>query len=148
MTYDRNGLEILSREQCLLLLGQTHVGRVALSVGALPVVLPVNYTLFDGDIVVTTVAGSKLDAALANAVVAFEIDWSDPFSHRGWSVLVRGMATVITDQVQLDEARHLHLRPWATPAACHYVRIETDVVTGRRIVPQGPGLNRQAASTR
>ncbi len=134
MAFDRNGLEILSREDCLLLLAHAHLGRVALSVGALPVVLPVNYTLMDGDIVVSTVTGSKMDAALANAVVAFEIDGLDPLYHQGWSVLVRGVARVIADPDELARAESLHLRPWASPAACHYVRIAADVVTGRRIV--------------
>src|SRR5579871_1784834 len=134
MGFDRNGLEILTHEDCMLLLEHAHLGRVALSVGALPVVLPVNYTLMDGDIVVSTVAGSKMDAALANAVVAFEIDGIDPFYHQGWSVLVRGVARVITEPDELARAGSLHLRPWASPAACHYVRIAADVVTGRRIV--------------
>ena len=134
MTHDRNGLEILTQDECLLLLEHAHLGRMALSVAALPVVLPVNYTLMDGDIVVSTVAGSKMDAALADAVVAFEIDGADPFYHQGWSVLVRGVARVITDPDELARAESLHLRPWASPATCHYVRIEADVVTGRRIV--------------
>jgi nitroimidazol reductase NimA-like FMN-containing flavoprotein (pyridoxamine 5'-phosphate oxidase superfamily) len=133
MTYDRNGLEVLSRDECLLLLADAHLGRVALSVGALPVVLPVNYTLMDGDIVVSTVSGSKMDAALANAVVAFEIDGADPFYHQGWSVLVRGMARLITDPDELARAATLHLRPWASPTASHYVRIRSEVVSGRRI---------------
>ena len=133
MTYDRNGLEVLSRDECLCLLVGTHLGRVALSVGALPVVLPVNYTMMEGDIVVSTVAGSKMDAALANAVVAFEIDGSDPFYHEGWSVLVRGVARVITDADELARAASLHLRPWAAPGASHFVRIRAEVITGRRI---------------
>ena len=42
VSYDRNGLEILDRASCLQLLGSAHVGRIALTMGALPVVFPVH----------------------------------------------------------------------------------------------------------
>ena len=133
MTLDRNGLEILTREECMRLLATTHIGRMALSVGALPVVLPVNFTLMDGDIIIRTAGGSKMGAAMANAVVAFEIDGSDSLYHQGWSVLVRGVARPITEADELERANRLPLRPWASREASHYVRISTEVVSGRRV---------------
>ena len=51
-------------------------------------VVPVNYAVLDGDIVIRTGSGTKLDAALTGAVVAFEIDSVDPIYHEGWSVMV------------------------------------------------------------
>ena len=97
MHFDRNGLEVLSRAECLRLLGGARIGRVGLSMGALPAVLPVNFTLVDDAIVLRTAAGSKLDAALANSVVAFEVDSIDPMYHTGWSVLVQGVASEVVD---------------------------------------------------
>ncbi len=96
MNHDRNGLEVLSRPQCLELLDRSVVGRVVFTEAALPAALPVNFALLDGDIVFRTATGSKLAAALAKAVVAFQADDIDPAFETGWSVLVQGWATLLT----------------------------------------------------
>jgi nitroimidazol reductase NimA-like FMN-containing flavoprotein (pyridoxamine 5'-phosphate oxidase superfamily) len=49
-----DGLEVLSEEECRALLAQCEVGRVAITSGALPSILPVNFALLDGDIVFMT----------------------------------------------------------------------------------------------
>lgn len=126
-------LEPLSVEECCRLLATEKVGRVGISVRALPVVLPVNYSLLDGDIVIRTGAGTKLDAALSGAVVAFEIDGTDPMYHSGWSVLVQGRASEMTDASQVARARELPLRPWAPGMRDHYVRIAPERISGRRL---------------
>jgi nitroimidazol reductase NimA-like FMN-containing flavoprotein (pyridoxamine 5'-phosphate oxidase superfamily) len=126
-------LEPLSRDECGQLLEAVAVGRVGVSVDALPVVLPVNYALLDGDIVIRTAAGTKLDAALRGAVVAFEIDNSDAVYHQGWSVLVQGRASEITDPIDVARVRRLPLRPWAPGTRDHFIRISTERVTGRRL---------------
>lgn len=134
---DRNGLQSLSREECLYLLGQSAIGRVGVTWDVLPVVLPVNYVL-DGDtVVLRTAPGTKLCAALSHTVVAFEIDGFDPVDHTGWSVLVRGPALEVTDEAELERLRRLPLRPWANDDADHFVTIEIELLSGRR-VPRGP----------
>ena len=92
MTADRNGLDILERAECLELLGQSTLGRAAISIGALPTILPINFRLIDGHVVFRTGVGSKLDAATRGAVIAFEVDSFDPMDHTGWSVVVTGIA--------------------------------------------------------
>ena len=130
---DHNGLTVLSREECLRLLATAHIGRVGLSAAALPVVLPVNFA-FDGtDVVIRTAAGTKLDAALRNAVVAFEVDEIDPVYHAGWSVMVTGMARELRTPDELERARALPLRPWAPGARDSYIAIPVQLVSGRRI---------------
>lgn len=47
MEIDRNGFEVLDRDQCMALLATATLGRVGLSAGALPTVLPVNFLLQD-----------------------------------------------------------------------------------------------------
>src|SRR4051812_7997034 len=133
MPVDRNGLEILSSEECLRLLGQAHVGRIALSIGALPVVLPVNFALLDTDIVLRSGPGTKLDAALRDSVVAFEVDSFQPFDHTGWSVMVQGIASEITDPPTLARAEALPLRPWAGDCMNRFIRIDTQQISGRRL---------------
>jgi len=90
--WDRHGLEVLSRSECLRLLATTPVGRVALSIGALPVVLPVNFALDGESVVFRTGPGSKLEAATRQAVVAFQADHVDLADETGWSVLLTGVA--------------------------------------------------------
>lgn len=116
-----------------MLLAAGTVGRVALSQNALPVVLPVNYAVLDGDVVIRTGAGTKLDAALNGAVVAFEIDAVDPIYHEGWSVMVQGRAHEVVDSEELKRARALPLEPWAAGARDRFVRISAERMSGRRI---------------
>jgi uncharacterized protein len=128
---DRNGLEVLGRDECLALLASSTLGRIGLSAAALPLVLPVNFCM-DGDrIVVRTGVGTKLEAASRNAVVSFEVDDIDPMFHGGWSVVVTGIATLLEEEAQLEHARSLPLLPWA--AGDRYLAISLEDVSGRRI---------------
>lgn len=133
MAEDPDRLEVLTRVECMQLLGSERVGRLGLSMHALPVVLPVNFALCEGSIIVCTGPGTKLDAALSGSVVAFEVDHLDEIAETGWSVLVRGMASVVTDPAELDRARSLGLRPWAGGIKDAFVHIATEIVSGRRL---------------
>jgi nitroimidazol reductase NimA-like FMN-containing flavoprotein (pyridoxamine 5'-phosphate oxidase superfamily) len=126
-------LEELSRTECLELLTSRSLGRLAISVDALPAILPVNYALVDGSIVFRTSPGTKLTAALQAAVVAFEIDEADEASTWGWSVLVVGTAAEILDEASLVRMRQLPLRRWDPRDDDHFVRIPLEIVSGRRI---------------
>jgi nitroimidazol reductase NimA-like FMN-containing flavoprotein (pyridoxamine 5'-phosphate oxidase superfamily) len=125
--------EVLDDEECLALLDHEPVGRLALTSGALPVVLPVNFTLDERTIVFATDPGLKLDAARAEVVACLEIDGFDRWAHSGWSVLATGRMKEITDPVRRERARHLPLSPWAAPNAGHYVGLSIDLLSGRRI---------------
>jgi nitroimidazol reductase NimA-like FMN-containing flavoprotein (pyridoxamine 5'-phosphate oxidase superfamily) len=132
MEMDRNGFEVLGRDECFALLRSAAVGRIGLSMSALPVVLPVNFAV-DGDrLVVRTAAGSKLDAALGGAVVAFEADHMDPESGEAWSVLVRGSSAVLTDPADIASLTDLDLNSWVADSSDQWVMITTDIVSGRR----------------
>jgi nitroimidazol reductase NimA-like FMN-containing flavoprotein (pyridoxamine 5'-phosphate oxidase superfamily) len=131
---DRNGLEVLSRDACLRLLATATLGRVGLSIDALPRVLPVNFR-FDGrQILIRTGMGTKLNAAANNAVVAFEVDEIDPVAHTGWSVMVTGMARELTDHGELAAAQTPPLARWAPGDDHRVIAISTEVLSGRRIV--------------
>ena len=127
-------VEVLSEEECLLLLEREPIGRLALTAGALPVVLPVNFTLQGRTIVFASAPGLKLDAAHAGTVVCLEVDGFDVLSHGGWSVNATGRLAEITDPVQLAEARELPLSPWALSDPQHYVQLGIELLSGRRIV--------------
>jgi nitroimidazol reductase NimA-like FMN-containing flavoprotein (pyridoxamine 5'-phosphate oxidase superfamily) len=137
MEVDRNGLEVLSREECLRLLSTAVLGRLAVSTAALPTILPVNFC-FDGQqILFRTGDGTKLHAATRNAVVAFEVDEIEQASQTGWSVVVTGVARELTGPDELDAAAAHALVRWAPGPDHRVVAISTDMVSGRRIVP-GP----------
>lgn len=126
--------EPLSREECLLLLSTAPVGRLGISIDALPAVLPVNYAFVHGKIVIRTAQGSKLDAAVHEAVVAFEVDSYDHWGEWGWSVLVQGRAAEITDESELETLSAYPLRAWAygRNQPSRYLGIEITLVSGRR----------------
>ena len=115
-----------------------------LTARALPVVLPVNFALLDGDIVWRSAQGTKLNAASAGFVVAFEVDRYEADRREGWSVMVQGLAHVITDPEELDRpeeaaARVLGARrdrrPLCPTRAQHRDR---HADPPRRLAPRGP----------
>jgi uncharacterized protein len=132
---DRNGLKVLDRDECLQLLGTATLGRVGISLGALPVVLPINFRLIDERIVFRTGVGTKLDAATRNAIVAFEADDIESFSHTGWSVVVTGQAREVTESDQLAKLKAAGIPRWAPSADGRVIEISTTMISGRRIVP-------------
>ena len=117
MEIDRNGLEVLDRAECLRLLSHQTLGRVAFTSGALPCVLPVHFHLQDDTILVRTRRGGRLDAALQDAVVAFEVDDLDRVTHAGWSVAVTGVATEVTDRRRGRPGERRASRPVAVARA-------------------------------
>ena len=133
MTLIDNGLEILSPDQCRDLLRRTTVGRVAVTVAALPAIFPVNYIVLDDQIIFRTGDGTKLRAALERAVVAFQIDHIDESTGVGWSVMAVGLAEEITDREQIGAAQ-LDLHPFASGDRSHFARIRPEFLSGRRIV--------------
>jgi nitroimidazol reductase NimA-like FMN-containing flavoprotein (pyridoxamine 5'-phosphate oxidase superfamily) len=133
MTVDRNGLEVLGTEECLKLLSSATIGRIGITSGALPVILPINYRV-DGDrILFRTSPGTKLDAATHNAVVAFEVDHVDPVYHSGWSVLVTGVAA----GTEPDDDRLWTTPRWAPGPEERLVAISIDSISGRRVEAGG-----------
>jgi uncharacterized protein len=132
----------LDVDTCLQLLAQRRVGRLAfVEEGGHPVVLPVNYLLDRGSVLIRTGEGSKLAAAVRKARVAFEVDEIDEDLQIGWSVVVKGIADELWQGAELDRARALPLTPWAPGDRQHYLIIMSSAVTGRRITwLDGPPL--------
>lgn len=135
MEVDRNGLQVLDREECLRLLGTATLGRVGITLGALPVVLPINFRLVGDRIVFRTGVGTKLDAATCNAIVSFEADDIESFSHAGWSVVVTGEAREVSEPDALTGLESANIPRWAPSGDGRFVEIPTTMISGRRIVP-------------
>ena len=127
----------LTRSECFELLANERLGRVAVTDDRGPVVFPVNFVLDRHTVVFRTEAGTKLHAASRGSRVCFEVDGTDLAAHTGWSVIVRGEITEVTDRAELARLRELPLRVWVPEARTHYVRILPAVLTGRRIPAPG-----------
>ena len=129
-----DGLELLTEADALALLRTAEVGRVGVTLGALPAILPVNYRYLDGSVFFRSAAGSKVTAASSGAVVAFEVDSFDPAARTGWSVLVVGRASIVRDAACALRVLDDGLRPFADGMRSTLVRIDPTFVSGRRIV--------------
>jgi nitroimidazol reductase NimA-like FMN-containing flavoprotein (pyridoxamine 5'-phosphate oxidase superfamily) len=129
-----DGLELLTEEECRRLLAIGEVGRVGITIGALPAVFPVNYRVIDGAIVFRTSPGSKLSAAAAGAVVAFEVDDYQAADRSGWSVLAIGRAEVVLDLDLTFRVLVTQLEPFVEGLRTSIVRVEPTLLSGRRLV--------------
>ena len=130
------GLVILAEDEARELLAIGGVGRVGITMGALPAIFPVNYAVIDGAVVFRTGPGSKLCAATAGAVVAFEVDDYQATEKTGWSVLVVGCAEVVTDLALTFKVLDAHLEPFAGGRRSSIIRIEPAFISGRRAAPE------------
>ncbi|MCB5163844.1 pyridoxamine 5'-phosphate oxidase family protein [Streptomyces bambusae] len=130
-------VEELTSGEALALLGSVGLGRVVFTRHALPAVRPVNHLLDAGDIIIRPHDGSTLTALLespegAGVVVAYEADTIDPATRLGWSVVVTGYATSVTDPAELERFTRL-LRPWVDGTFTGAIRITPALVTGFRL---------------
>lgn len=126
-------LRELDAAECMALIGESGVGRLAFVGDDGPVIHPVNYIVDRATIVVRTSPYTLLAQHAAQAM-AFEVDELEPALRLGWSVLVVGDASPVDDP---DEAHALdesgRLLPWAGGQRRMFVRLTPAKITGRRI---------------
>jgi uncharacterized protein len=132
----------LTKSECFELLAGQRLGRLAFTDEQGPIVLPVNFVFDRYVVIVRTDEGTKLDIAGRGDRVAFEVDHVDAATGSAWSVLIRGEAIEVTDQLELDRLQRLPVRPWAPGPKSHFMRVLPAVVTGRMIMVSGSAANR------
>jgi Pyridoxamine 5'-phosphate oxidase len=110
--------------ECWELLATASVGRLALSVRALPVILPVQYYV-DGRQLAVCLGHHQLpERSLDEVIIAFAADAIDPATRAGWSVQVQGRSVI--PRLDVDTA-------CGRPTAGQVVVIEPAVITGHRV---------------
>ena len=126
-------LRELGEPECLELLAEHHVGRVAYCDDHGPVVLPVNCAVDHGTILIQTSPHSTLASRLRTAPASFQIDEFDEYTQTGWSVLVRGSAAYVdpTDLPADEDRPH----KWAEGQRTLHIRITPHDISGRRLLP-------------
>jgi nitroimidazol reductase NimA-like FMN-containing flavoprotein (pyridoxamine 5'-phosphate oxidase superfamily) len=126
-------LATLTADECRRLIAPGGVGRVLfVDPGRGPVAIPVNYRVDGDDIVFRTGGGAGIADGLRQASVLFDVDHLDEGLAEGWSVLLSGTASVLTDPAELERARALGVDPWAGGDRPAYVRLHATQV------PAGP----------
>lgn len=129
-----DGFRELGRQECLRLMAEVPVGRIVFTRRALPAVRPVNFTLDeDGSVLLRISVTSELVGAIAGAVVAFEADAFDTRTQAGWSVVITGTATLVTDPAEHTRLLREGPRSWAPAPHEVFVRVAPELVTGREL---------------
>ncbi|MFI7413491.1 pyridoxamine 5'-phosphate oxidase family protein [Streptomyces sp. NPDC049627] len=132
--FQNDAFRALDRQECLRLLAKVPIGRVVYTRQALPAVLPVNFALdTDASVLLRTSPDSDLVRAIDGVVVAFEADEFDADTRSGWSVVVTGRATVVTDPGELERLSEVGPTSWMPLRDPVFVRIESEMVTGREL---------------
>lgn len=120
----------LSISECWELLLSDSLGRLALTVGGVIDIYPVNYVAHDAVLTIRTSEGTKLLELTINDHVAFEIDGVG--REQGWSVVVKGIARILQTTAEIEAAEQLALRPLAPTEKYVWVRIDPVEISGRR----------------
>jgi hypothetical protein len=118
----------LDAEECWQRIRSRTVGRLAWSGAHGISVIPVNFAVDDGAIVLRTSPYSLMARDCVDRDVAFEVDEIDEVGHTGWSVLLQGPCT--RDRQASDAPR-----PWVTGPRTLGLRVEVRTVSGRRVTP-------------
>jgi hypothetical protein len=131
---DAGALTELDHDECVRRLASTLVGRVAVLVEGLIVVVPVNHRLVVAGgktwIAFRTKPGGVLDRPGEQA--AFEVDAGHAVRHTGWSVLVQGILQRVDPDAAGFRARFDPV-PWTRDDRDRWMVLEPFSISGRRI---------------
>ena len=133
--------DLLPTEECYDLLSSTTVGRVAFSGADGLVLLPVNYRVIGGRVLLRTAkSGALAELEHHDGEVLFEVDFHSATARDGWSVILRGTCSSVTDDATRADADLAHLDPWIDGHRDLLLAIDPVKITGRRV--GGPQNNR------
>jgi len=129
-------LEALPRAESLRLLSTVSLGRLVFTHLALPAIRPVNHAVDGDQVIIRAYLGTAITTAVGDrsgAVVAYEADLIDPDTHLGWSVIIVGRASRLTDPAEAARYREL-LHPWVAGGIDEMIAIQADMVDDFRLV--------------
>jgi len=130
MTDIDSPVTILDEDKAWDLLAGQRLGRLAVRSDVGLDIFPVNYVVDGESLVFRTAEGTKLASLIANSLVTFEIDsWTEEV---GYSVIVKGHATPITNPSEIARAEALRLKPWVPTVKTIFVRISISEVSARK----------------
>jgi hypothetical protein len=125
------GRREISRAECLELLAQADLGRVAFVNGALPEVIPVCYTVAGNTVVFGVPAASPLARQIEGSVVALQVDSFDTRRKCGWQVRAIGSSRPAVSPDELAVAGAVVPQPWTIGEVLErIVQLDLEVVGG------------------
>ena len=126
--------KVMFKDECLELLRNQKVGRIAVLTADGPMVFPINYVMADDVVVFRTDPGTKL-TEIPMSRVAFEIDSIASGPDAPWSVVVKGRATEVTNALgaAAERYRESKLLSWIRGHKSHWIAIMPLEITGRRL---------------
>jgi Pyridoxamine 5'-phosphate oxidase len=119
-------VNVMSEDRCWQLLATVSVGRLALSVRALPVILPVWYYLEGRSLAVCLGHRGIPDRSLNQAIIAFSADSIDPVTRSGWSVQVQGKSVIPPE--------HHFETDCGLPSMGQVVQIQVATISGFQVI--------------
>lgn len=135
MTFEVEPVEPLDDEQCWALLAEEHFGRLAFRLVDELHVVPLNYAVLDGALLMRTTAGSKLLAAALGSEVALEIDGRS--EDEAWSVVAHGRLRIL-DEDEQERVEPVLAEPWIARLVYDVIELRPDSLTGRRFLRRDP----------
>jgi transcriptional regulator with XRE-family HTH domain len=129
----RPALAAMTAQECAARLAPGGIGRFLFLAERGPVAVPVNYAMLGANVVFRTDDRTAAAGAVGQQKVSFDVDHFDEALREGWSVLVSGAASILTQPQDLREAEQLGIEPWAGGKRNAYVRLVPAEVSGRRI---------------
>jgi len=121
-------------EQCVQLLTEHSIGRVAWQAADEQQILPVTYAWFEGAVIFRTSPYGVLSELMRPTAVAFEVDDFDEDQHHGWSVVVHGRAEAVAEHSELIRMWTTSgVVPWASGTRNLFIQITPYRLTGRRV---------------
>ena len=149
MAYDQRGSDMLHEDECRRLLelagASGRVGRLAINREGSPYVIPVNFSVCD-DMILIRLGPGFAAHHLDGVTVTFEIDHSEPYSKKGWSVLVEGTARVMTYEEVARLGRNVP-QPIVMYPGMRVFSIRPEAVSGRSIRHDYQGVNPPPSSS-
>lgn len=137
-------MDALDPATCWRLISRTRFGRIGFVVNGDPGVLPVNCGVLNQQVVFRTGTETTLGSMRDGFRVAFETDHIDEVAESGWSVMIKGHISRVTDADELARLAEFELHPWAPGVKDRWMKLVPTEVTGRivgrhRLMP--PGLH-------
>lgn len=123
------------------MLATVPLGRIVFTMRALPAVHPVRHIIDGDDLIIRSSIAPATSAAFSSAagaaVVAYQADSIDTGTFTGWSVVVTGLAQLVTDASELARYQE-KLSPWEFGEADYVIRIRPELITGIRLGGAAP----------
>ena len=126
----------LGRRQCMDLLSQSHLARIAWQAADAQQILPITYTVFEGLIYFRTSPYSILSELLRPTPIALEVDELDQRTRTGWSVVVHGQSRAVAEPAEVTRLWANDPVPWAPGGRNLFIEITPTQVTGRIVSRQ------------